>query len=55
MFKYSKLKIYLYKLIFLVESKQEIYNITVKLHHKIDLINEIWNDISKEMNIPGIK
>lgn len=54
MFQYSKLKIYLDKLIVLVESKQEIDNITVKLQHKIDLINEKWNDISKEMNIPGI-
>lgn len=49
----NELKVYLDKLIFLVELAA-IYKITVKLHHNIDLINEIWNNISKEMNIPGI-
>lgn len=58
-FQDSELKVYLDKLIFLVESAAiyfwpATYKITVKLHHNIDLINEIWNNLSKGMNIPGI-
>lgn len=41
------------RLLFLIQNNPAIFNSTLKEHHNVDVITNIWNAIGNEMNLPG--
>ncbi|RZF43699.1 hypothetical protein LSTR_LSTR010781 [Laodelphax striatellus] len=41
------------KLLFYVQNNPPIYNASLKEHHNVDVMSKIWNDIGKELSVPG--
>lgn len=41
------------KLLVLVQSRPEIYDMSRKEHHNQDFMSKVWNEVGRELNVPG--
>lgn len=43
------------RLLVLVEARTVIYDMTMRDHHNLDILNQAWQEIAEELNASGIE